>query len=121
MAARSGVLALSGYGLSIKVERGHLVVEDGLGSARRRGRFSRVTPGLKRIVVFGRSGAVSLDALGWLHDLGIGFAQIDHEGELIVVGGSKSQERCEGAPWTSTCRGEWRGCAGRAFTADSKA
>jgi hypothetical protein len=30
----NGVLVLTGYGLRVAVERGHLIVEDGVGSAR---------------------------------------------------------------------------------------
>ena len=66
---RAGLLILSGYGIKVAVESGHLVVEDGVGSARRRGRFSRATAGLKRLVIVGHSGIVSLEALRWLHDI----------------------------------------------------
>jgi hypothetical protein len=52
--SKSGVLVLSGYGLSISVERGHLVVSDGIGAERRQGRLARATCKLKRLVVLGQ-------------------------------------------------------------------
>lgn len=36
---RNGVLSLSGYGIRVAIERGHLVIEDGRGTERRRARF----------------------------------------------------------------------------------
>ena len=84
---RAGLLILSGYGIKVAVESGHLVVEDGVGSARRRGRFSRATAGLKRLVILGHSGIVSLEALRWLHDIGASFIQIDADGQLINCAG----------------------------------
>ncbi|SRR5579883_730449 len=82
---RRGVLALSGYGLRITVERGHLTVTDGAGRDRRRGRFSRVTPELRRLIIRGTSGTISLDALGWLAAIGAHVVQLDHDGGLVVV------------------------------------
>jgi len=79
------VLALSGYGLRIAVERGHLIVQDGAGRSRRSARLSRVTPGLKRVVILGTSGTVTLDALSWLMDVGAHVVQIDHDGRLVTV------------------------------------
>jgi hypothetical protein len=84
---RAGLLILSGYGIKVAVESGHLVVEDGVGSARRRGRFSRATAGFKRLVILGHSGIVSFEALRWLHDIGASFIQIDADGQLIGCAG----------------------------------
>jgi CRISPR/Cas system-associated endonuclease Cas1 len=81
--AQFGFLALTGYGIRVVVERGHLCIEDGVGLARRRARFSRASPGFNRVVVTGHSGLVSLEALRWLHDIGAAFIQIDHDGQLI--------------------------------------
>jgi CRISPR-associated endonuclease Cas1 len=82
---RFGVLALSGYGLRIAVERGHLVVMDGAGRSRRSGRFSRVTPELKRVIICGSSGTITLDALRSLTDTRAHVVQIDHDGRLVTV------------------------------------
>lgn len=81
-----GSLLVSGYGLRIAVERGHLVVEDGIANDRRRLHLSRVERDLKRLVVLGHSGTISFDALRWLKDIGAGFVQIDNDGALIAVG-----------------------------------
>ncbi len=82
--AKAGVLVLSGYGLRVAVERGHLTVTDGTGAERRSGRLARATCGLKRLVVLGHSGTVSLEALRWLRDLGAAFVQLDADGEVVA-------------------------------------
>lgn len=77
LAPRNGVLALYGYGIKLAVERGILHISDGIGSARRRGRFARATHGLRRIVVVGHSGSLSLDALAWCDRLAIPVMVLD--------------------------------------------
>lgn len=84
--ASRGVLALSGYGVRVGVERGHLLVSDGVGNDRREGRFARVGHGLERLLVLGHSGSISLEALRWLHELDIAFVQLGRDGELIATG-----------------------------------
>jgi CRISPR-associated endonuclease Cas1 len=85
--ARNGVLVLSGYGIRMTIERGHLCVEDGVGSERRQARFARVDSGIKRVVVLGHSGTISLDALRWLNDVGAAFIAIDNDADLISAAG----------------------------------
>src|SRR5262249_49722981 len=63
-----GVSTLYGYGSNARVERGHLVLDDGIGADRSQARRSRVGPGLERFVVIGTDGMVSLAALRWLAD-----------------------------------------------------
>jgi len=82
----NGVLALSGYGLRVTVERGHLVTEDGVGTSRRVGRFARVGSGIRRLIVVGHSGSVSLDALQWMRGINAAFVHINNDGELVSVG-----------------------------------
>ena len=81
----NGVLVLSGYGLRVAVERGHLALEDGIGADRRRMRFSRVDRDLTRLVVIGHAGAVSLDALRWLHGVGVPLVHLDADGTVFLV------------------------------------
>jgi CRISPR-associated endonuclease Cas1 len=81
-----GVLVLAGYGIRMAVERGHLLVEDGLGRDRRRGRFARIGSGIERVIVLGHSGSVTLEALRWLHEIGAAFVQVGRDAELIVTG-----------------------------------
>lgn len=81
----SGVITLSGFGIDLRVERGHLRVSDGVGRKRREFRLSRVSPDLERVVVFGHSGTVTLQALRWIRDRDAAFVQIDHDGEVLVT------------------------------------
>jgi CRISPR-associated endonuclease Cas1 len=82
----NGVAVLTGYGLRLAVERGRLMVEDGVGTNRRKGQFARVGSGLKRVVVVGNSGTVSLDALQWMRGINAPFIHINNDGELVSVG-----------------------------------
>lgn len=80
-----GIYVLTGYGLRIAVERGHLVVEDGLGKHRRRESFSRVDDSLKRLVVIGSSGMITLDAIAWLQGVGVPLINLAYDGRLVFV------------------------------------
>jgi CRISPR-associated endonuclease Cas1 len=84
---RHGVITLFGYGTSICVDRGHLTIEDGIGKQRRHARFPRVGHGLKRLVVIGSDGLVSLAALRWLADQGAAFVMLDRLGEVLATTG----------------------------------
>jgi CRISPR-associated endonuclease Cas1 len=81
--ASAGIVVAHGYRLGIRVERRHLTVEDGFGRDRRTRRFHR-TDKLRRLVLIGRSGYVTLDALRWLHDTGAAFLHVDASGELVA-------------------------------------
>jgi CRISPR-associated endonuclease Cas1 len=84
---RQGVITLYGYGVRLSVDRGHLVIEDGVGPHRRSGRFARVGHGLKRLVVIGSSGMVTFEALRWLSDLDAAFIMLDRDGSVLAVSG----------------------------------
>lgn len=83
--ARHGVAVVDGYGIAVRVERGRLVVADGIGAKRQERRYARVGHGLRRLVVMGHSGSITLEALRWMHRVGIAFAQIDTDGELLTA------------------------------------
>ena len=87
---QSGLLVVRGYGIHIHVERGQLVVEDGIADDRRRVCISRVTPELRRLVVLGHAGTVSLDAQKWLHAVGISYVHLDGDGEVLAVGTARA-------------------------------
>jgi CRISPR-associated endonuclease Cas1 len=70
----------------VRVERGHLVLEDGIG-ARRKVRFPRVRHGLRRLVVIGSDGMVSLAALRWLADQDAAFVMLDRDGSVLSTVG----------------------------------
>jgi CRISPR-associated endonuclease Cas1 len=82
-----GVVTLFGYNSSASVDRGHLVLNDGIGMNRRQGRFARVRHGLKRLVVIGSTGMVTFEALRWLSDQEAAFVMLDRDGSVLAVSG----------------------------------
>jgi len=82
-----GVVTLFGYGIQARVDRGHLLLEDGIGVARRHARFPRVGHGLRRLVVIGSDGIVSLAALRWLADQNAAFVMLDRDGSVLATTG----------------------------------
>jgi CRISPR-associated endonuclease Cas1 len=87
MRSRRGVVVLHGYGISVRVERGHLVMQSGVGSDRYKGRFARVGHDLERLVVVGADGVVSLSALRWLADQKASFVMLDRDGTVLATTG----------------------------------
>jgi CRISPR/Cas system-associated endonuclease Cas1 len=87
VSARHGVLTLSGYGINVHVERGHLLVEDGIGVDRRHYSLPRVGHGLKRLVIVGSDGSISLAALRWLSDQDASFVMLERGGSVLVTTG----------------------------------
>lgn len=84
---RHGVVTLVGYGIQVRVDRGHLFVEDGIGPDRTQSRFPRVGHGLKRLVVIGSDGMVSLSALRWLADQKAAFVMLERDGSVLTTVG----------------------------------
>lgn len=82
---RHGVLVLEGYGVRLAKERGHLVVEGGVANTRWRERFSRLDRDLKRVVVIGHSGTITLDAIDWLQGVGVPLLHLDHDGRIYFL------------------------------------
>src|SRR4051812_21841799 len=74
---RSGVLTLFGYGINIRVDRGHLLATEANGENSRTFRFARVGHNLRRVVVVGSDGCVSLAALRWLADQHASFVMLE--------------------------------------------
>ena len=87
IAPKHGVVTLFGYGIRVYVERGHLIIEDGIGSDRRQARFPRVGHGLRRLVVIGADGMVSLAALRWLADQDAAFVMLERDGSVLATTG----------------------------------
>jgi CRISPR-associated endonuclease Cas1 len=84
---RRGVVTLSGYGIVARVERGHLILKDAIGPEQREARFARIGHGLRRVVVIGNDGMISLSALRWLHDQKAAFVMLDRSGKLLSAVG----------------------------------
>lgn len=90
--ADSSILIADGFGLRITVSRGHLVVDDGLGRERRERRLTRSQRAVNRIVVLGHTGHITLDAVRWCHDTGIGITVIDPDGRVLLVAGAQGRD-----------------------------
>jgi CRISPR-associated endonuclease Cas1 len=86
-ASERPVLALTGYGLRLSVQRGHLVLEDGIADRRRVHRLSRIDRQVKRIAIIGHAGTISLDAIRWLHDVKIPLIHLDTDGRVLALVG----------------------------------
>src|SRR6267142_676862 len=84
---RQGVVTLFGYGINVHVDRGHLTIREGIGTQQRFARFPRVGHGLKRLVVIGSDGLVSLAALRWLADQDTAFVMLDRDGKALLTTG----------------------------------
>src|SRR5882672_6825286 len=84
---RHGVITLFGYGINVHVDRGHLTIRDGIGGDRRAARLPRVGHGLRRLVVIGSDGMVSLAALRWLADQDATFVMLDRIGKVLATTG----------------------------------
>ena len=84
-ALNPAVAVVDGYGLHIRVERGHLHLTDGIGDTRRTRRYARTERTLRRVVVLGHTGSITLEALRWCSDVGISLAQLDTDGRLLTL------------------------------------
>jgi CRISPR-associated protein Cas1 len=84
---RHGVVTLFGFGIRVSVDRGHLLLEDGIGPDRRYARLPRVGHRLRRLVAVGSDGMVSLAALRWLADQDASFAMLERNGKVLAVTG----------------------------------
>jgi CRISPR-associated endonuclease Cas1 len=87
---RHGVVTLYGHGIAVHLERGHLVLKDGIGGERREARFARVGHGLRRLVLIGSDGFVSLAALRWLADQDVAFVMLERDGSVLATTGPVS-------------------------------
>jgi CRISPR-associated endonuclease Cas1 len=84
---RHGVLTLFGFGIRVRVDSGHLSIDDGIAADRRQMRFPRVGHGLKRLVIIGSDGVISLAALRWLSDVGAAVSVLERDGTLLFTTG----------------------------------
>jgi CRISPR-associated protein Cas1 len=80
-------VTLFGYGIQVRVDRGHLLLKDGIGADHRYARLPRIGHGLRRLVCIGSDGIVSLAALRWLADQDAAFTILERNGKVLVVTG----------------------------------
>lgn len=85
--SKSGVLTIHGFGVHVRMQSGHLEIEDGVGSERRTLRLPRVNHGLKRLVCISGDGFTTLSALKWLADVGVSFVFLNRTGKVLFVTG----------------------------------
>jgi hypothetical protein len=84
---KHGVLTLYGFGVRVTMQSGHLCIDDGIGPDRRSFRLPRVEHGLRRLVVIGSDGMVSLAALRWLADQDAAFVMLERDGRVLATTG----------------------------------
>ncbi len=85
--SKSGVLTLAGFGIKVRMQSGHLEIEDGIGPERRKIRLARVGHRLKRLVCISEDGFATLSALKWLADVGASFVMLNRNGKVLLVTG----------------------------------
>ena len=84
---KSGVVVLNGWGIRVQVNAGHLLLHDGIAHERRTIRLPRVNHGLKRLVLIGSDGFITLEALRWISDVGAAFVMLDRRGKVLALTG----------------------------------
>jgi CRISPR-associated endonuclease Cas1 len=90
--ARSRVIVADGHGVRISVNRGHLLIHDGIGQHQRQRRIPRAQRTVRRIVVLATDGMVTLDATRWCADLRIPLLQIERSGRILMVSGANGPD-----------------------------
>jgi CRISPR-associated endonuclease Cas1 len=91
--APNGLIVLTGYGIRVNVWHGRLRLEDGYGRQRRSMLVHRATGRLKRLVVIGHTGSISLDAIRWLANIKASYQQIDADGRVLAAYGPTGADR----------------------------
>jgi CRISPR-associated endonuclease Cas1 len=86
------VLVADGYGLAVTVSRGHLVIRDGLGKHRRERRLTRAQRTVRRVVLLGHTGHVTLEAVRWCADTSISLLQIDTDGRILLTAAAEGRD-----------------------------
>ncbi len=86
------VLVVDGYGVSISVTRGHLLIRDGIGRHRRERQLPRAQRTVRRIVILGHTGQITLEAVRWCADTGITLVQLDTDGPVLLTAGASGPD-----------------------------
>src|SRR5690242_10363997 len=84
-----GIYIADGFDIRIRTDRRHLVVEDGYIGERREARFSRATSRLRRLVVIGHTGYLTLEAIRWITDAGAHLIHLDTSGVVRATTGRR--------------------------------
>ncbi len=81
---RAGVLVVDGHGISLRVLYGKLRAEDGIGPHRRSIAIDRAGSRLERLVLLGKTGTVTLEALAWLRAIGASLVHLAPDGTVLA-------------------------------------
>ena len=81
---RAGIVVADGYGISLRVLYGKLHVEDGIADRRRTLVLDRAGSGLERLVLLGKTGTLTLEALAWLRAIGAALVHLGPDGALLT-------------------------------------
>lgn len=81
---RAGVLVADGYGITLHVRYGKLHVEDGIGPHRRQLVVDRAGSGLERLVLLGKTGSLTLEAIAWMRAIGAALVHLSPDGALLA-------------------------------------
>lgn len=76
---------MSGYGMRLQVQHGHLCADWGVGRDRHSIRISRINRDLRRIIVLGSGGFATFDALRLVADIGASLIFLDGRGKLLFA------------------------------------
>ncbi|MBB5156610.1 CRISPR-associated endonuclease Cas1 [Saccharopolyspora phatthalungensis] len=79
------VIIADGRNVQLRVERGQLSIQDGIGQHRRIRTLPRIERDVRRIIVLADNGYVSWDAARWCADVGITVVQVDRSGRQITA------------------------------------
>jgi CRISPR-associated endonuclease Cas1 len=82
---KHGTLFMSGFGLRLQVQHGHLCADWGIGAERHYARLSRVNRNLKRVIVVSSDGFATFDAIRWITDIGASLIFLDRRGKLLFA------------------------------------
>jgi CRISPR-associated endonuclease Cas1 len=85
--SKGGVLTIHGFGVRVRMQSGHLEIEDGVGDERRKIRLARVGHRLRRLVCIAEDGFFTLDALKWIADQHASVVMLDRSGKVSLVTG----------------------------------
>jgi CRISPR-associated endonuclease Cas1 len=85
--SKGGVLTIHGFGVRVRMQSGHLQIEDGVADERRTVRLARVGHGLRRLVCISEDGFFTLDALKWIADQRASLIMLDRSGKVSLVTG----------------------------------
>ncbi len=97
-------IVVDGYGVRISVDRNHLTVSDGIGAHRRLRTLTRSQRAVRRIVVLGEAGTLSLAAIRWCIDTGITLVNLTSDGTVLAqtVGDNPHEARLRRAQAVAT-------------------